>query len=81
MEVPQRASRQAHFTRAEQWALLIEFDKCVDRGSKTAFYQHVGVSNTTVRSWVKARAEGRLIDPAEAHPAKLEGSAKPAKLP
>jgi transposase-like protein len=74
MEVPQRASRQAHFTPLEKWTMLLEYDKCLDRGSKTAFYRHMGVSKTTVHHWVKAREEGRLRGPDKGEPARSEQS-------
>lgn len=79
MEIPQRASRQTHFTRDEKWAMLLEYDKCLDRGSKVAFYRHMGVANTTVKNWVKARNEGRLTDPKVPLPAKTSSQADPAE--
>ena len=65
MDVPVRASRRQHFTAAQRWELLIEFDKCTDRGAKAAFFAHVRVDPTTVYDWVRARAQGRLVDPAQ----------------
>lgn len=69
MDIPQRASRQASFTAAEKWALVHEYDKCLDRGSKVAFYRAVGVNSKTVMKWVEAREEGRLVDPNGDRPA------------
>lgn len=68
MEIPERASKRGHFRPAERWALLLEFDKCLDRGSKVAFYRKVGVAESTVKTWVRARAEGRLKGPDEQQP-------------
>lgn len=64
MDVPVRASRRQHFTAAQRWELLLEFDKCTGRGAKAAFCARVPVDPTTVYDWIRARAEGRLVDPA-----------------
>jgi transposase len=64
MDVPVRASRRQHFTAAQRWELLIEFDKCTDRGAKAAFFARVQVDPTTVYDWMRARADGRLVAPA-----------------
>ncbi|WP_298592245.1 hypothetical protein, partial [uncultured Kocuria sp.] len=63
MDVPVRVSRRQHFSAAQRWELLIEFDKCTGRGAKAAFFAHVGVNPKTVSAWARARAEGRLVDP------------------
>lgn len=65
MDIPQRPSRQSSFLPAEKWALLLEFDKCLDRGSKTAFYKIVQVAPVTMKKWAQAREEGRLKAPGE----------------
>jgi transposase-like protein len=63
MDVPVRASRREHFSAAQRWELLIEFDKCTDRGAKAAFFSRIQVDPTTVYAWARARAQGRLVDP------------------
>lgn len=63
MDIPQRPSRQAHFLPAERWALLIEFDKCLDRGSKAAFYRTVQVTGKSVKKWARDRDAGLLKAP------------------
>lgn len=63
-QVPFRASRQQWFTAEQKWALLVEYDQCLDRGSKSAFCRRVGINTVTPREWLRQRADGRLIDPA-----------------
>ncbi len=63
MDIPQRPSRHAHFLPAERWALLLEYDKCLDWGSKAAFCRKIQVTTGTVRDWSRARDEGRLTAP------------------
>ncbi|POH56762.1 hypothetical protein CVS28_19320 [Arthrobacter glacialis] len=65
MDIPQRPSRHAHFLPAERWALLLEFDKCLDYGSKSAFYRKVQVTRKTLKTWSQDRDEGRLTAPGE----------------
>lgn len=74
MDIPQRPSRQAHFLPSERWALLLEFDKCLDRGSKVAFYRKVQVAPVTMRKWSKDRDEGRLTAPDENSATRLSAS-------
>lgn len=74
MDIPQRPSRQSSFLPAERWALLLEFDKCLDRGSKVAFYRKVQVAPVTMKKWSRARDEGRLKAPGENPPVRGEGS-------
>lgn len=54
--------------------MLLEFDKCLDRGSKVAFYRKVQVAAVTMKKWSKARDEGRLKAPGENPPVRGEGS-------
>lgn len=68
MDIPQRTSRKHRFTPAERWALLVEYDKCLDLGSKAAFRHKVGVAQSTVRQWLLARDQGRLKAPDEVQP-------------
>lgn len=63
-EVPFRVSKNHNFTDEQKWALLLEYDKCVDHGSGAAFLRRVGIVRDTIWKWSKAREEGRLTDPA-----------------
>lgn len=63
-QIPFRPSRQAHFTDAQRWALLLEYDQCLERGSKAAFCRRIGVSKYTMQAWARMRAEGTLVEPA-----------------
>lgn len=74
MDIPQRPSRQSSFLPAERWALLLEFDKCLDRGSKVAFYRKVQVAAVTMTKWSRDRDEGRLKAPGENPLVRGEGS-------
>lgn len=65
MDIPQRPSRQSHFLPSERWALLLEFDKCLDWGSKAAFYKKVQVTRMAVKKWSQDRDAGLLTAPAE----------------
>lgn len=62
--VPFRASRRHWFTPAQKWALLQEWDQCLDWGAKAAFCRRIGVWSGTPAEWVRQRADGRLQDPA-----------------
>lgn len=62
-EVPQRPSRNHSFSKAQKWQLLLEYDKCLDRGAKAAFCRMIGVLPGTVRDWAAAREQGRLVPP------------------
>ena len=64
LQVPFRATRQQWFTAEQKWALLLEYDQCLERGSKSAFCRRVGIHTVTPREWLRQRAEGRLVDPA-----------------
>lgn len=61
---PFRPTKNHNFTEEQKWALLLEYDKCLDRGSKAAFLRRVGIVRDTIWKWSKAREEGRLTDPA-----------------
>lgn len=63
-EVPFRPSRQSWFTDEQRWALLQEYDQCVERGAKSAFLRRVAVTPYSMRKWARWRDEGRLMDPA-----------------
>lgn len=62
--VPFRATRGTHFTQEQKWLLLVEYDQCLERGSKSAFCRRVGIDPVTPRQWMRQRADGRLVDPA-----------------
>lgn len=73
-EVPQRPSRNHRFSRAQKWQLLVEYDRCLDRGAKAAFCRAVGVQPRTMRDWAAAREQGRMVPPPEgAGPVETEG--------
>lgn len=61
--VPFRSSRRSWFTAEQKWALLLEYDQCLDRGAKSAFCRRVGIATRTPGEWLRLRAEGRLVDP------------------
>ena len=63
-QVPFRPSRRHRFTDAQKWALLQEWDQCLDRGAKAEFCRRVGIWSGTPREWARQRADGRLQDPA-----------------
>lgn len=60
---PFRESRGQHFTDAQKWALLQEWDQCFEWGSKSAFCRRVGVWSGTPTEWARQRADGRLKPP------------------
>ena len=68
-EVPFRPSRQSSFTDEQRWLLLVEYDKCLERGAKAAFCRRVGVSAFSMSKWSRWREQGRLVDPATKEPA------------
>lgn len=63
-QVPFRASRRKWFTAEQKWALLLEYDQCLDRGSKSAFCRRIGIDPVTPREWLRQRADGQLVEPA-----------------
>ena len=58
--VPLRASKRSHFTLAQKHMILDEYDKCLVRGSKTAFCRAVGITEGTIRLWAGQREAGEL---------------------
>jgi transposase len=58
--VPSRLSKRGHFTLAQKHAILDEYDKCLERGSRTAFSRAVGITEGTIRLWVRQREAGEL---------------------
>lgn len=73
MEIPTRPSKLHRFSAQQKWDLLLEYDKCLDWGSKSEFCRRVQVHSGTFRDWLAAREEGRLVPP-EAQPGPGEGS-------
>jgi transposase len=63
MEIPTRPSKLHRFSAQQKWDLLLEYDKCLDRGSKAEFCRRVQVHSSTFRDWLAARDEGRLVPP------------------
>lgn len=61
--VPFRQSRNQNFTNAQKWALLEEWDQCLERGAKAAFCRRIGVWRGTPDEWARQRADGRLRAP------------------
>lgn len=62
-EFPQRPSKRHGFSKEEKWMMLLEYDKCLDHGSKAAFARAAGVRAHTMRDWQAARDAGRLLPP------------------
>lgn len=58
--IPSRSSNRSHFTLAQKHAILDEYDKCLERGSRTAFSRTVGITEGTIRLWVRQRETGEL---------------------
>lgn len=58
--VPSRVSNRSHFTLAQKHAILEEYDKCLERGSRTAFSRAVSISEGTIRLWARQRDAGEL---------------------
>lgn len=73
MEIPTRPSKLHRFFAQQKWDLLLEYDKCLDWGSKSEFCRRVQVHGSTFRDWLAAREEGRLLPPSPA-PEKSERS-------
>lgn len=63
-ETPFRRNRRQWFTAEQKWALLLEYDQCLERGAKSAFCRRVGIDPVTPREWMNQREDGRLLDPA-----------------
>ncbi|MGO4249744.1 hypothetical protein AB4Y87_21270 [Paenarthrobacter sp. RAF54_2] len=58
--VPPRRSKRSHFTLDQKHAILDEYDKCLERGSRIAFCRAVGIGDNTIRLWVQQRETGEL---------------------
>ncbi|PNI09388.1 hypothetical protein CXX84_03730 [Arthrobacter sp. AFG7.2] len=57
---PPRGSNRKHFTLEQKHAILDEYDKCLDWGSRIAFSRAVGITDGTIRLWVRQRESGEL---------------------
>jgi transposase len=57
---PPRASNRKHFTLEQKHASLDEYDKCLDWGSRIAVSRAVGITDGTIRLWVRQRESGEL---------------------
>jgi transposase len=73
MEIPTRPTKFHRFSAQQKWDLLLEYDKCLDRGAKAEFCRRAQVHSATFRDWLAARDEGRLLPPGT-HFAQGEGS-------
>ena len=57
---PVRTSKKAHFSTEQKLAILDEYDKCLERGSKAALARTLGMNANTIRDWYLDREAGRL---------------------
>lgn len=58
--IPARVSNRSHFTVGQKHAILDEYDKCLERGSRIAFSRAAGITEGTLRLWVRQREAGEL---------------------
>ncbi|MGM0929813.1 MAG: transposase [Actinomycetota bacterium] len=58
--IPVRSSNKAQFSTEQKLAILDEYDKCLERGSKAALARAVGMNANTLRDWHLDREAGRL---------------------
>ncbi len=58
--IPVRASNRKHFTTDQKHAILDEYDKCLEWGSKAAFIRAVGITEGTINKWCREREAGQL---------------------
>lgn len=58
--IPTRISNRKQFTTKQKHAILDEYDKCLERGSKAAFSRAARVSASTLRFWFQQREAGEL---------------------
>ena len=58
--MPVRASNRKHFTTDQKHAILDEYDKCLEWGSKAAFIRAVGITEGTMNHWCRQRESGEL---------------------
>ncbi|KRE64940.1 hypothetical protein ASG92_18260, partial [Arthrobacter sp. Soil736] len=58
--MPVRATNRKHFTTDQKHAILDEYDKCLEWGSKAAFIRAVGITEGTMNHWCRQRESGEL---------------------
>jgi transposase-like protein len=58
--IPTRLSNRHQFTTAQKLAVLDEFDRCLERGSKVQLARAVGVRTATISGWFNDREAGIL---------------------
>jgi transposase len=58
--MPVRVSNRKHFTTNQKHAILDEYDKCLEWGSKAAFIRAVGITEGTMNHWCRQRVSGEL---------------------
>jgi|SRR3954453_21829654 len=58
--IPTRLSNRHHFTTAQKMAVLDEYDKCIERGSKIELARAVGIGTRTISQWFNDREAGTL---------------------
>ena len=52
--MPVRVSNRKHFTTDQKHAMLDEYDKCLEWGSKAAFIRAAGITEGTMNRWCRA---------------------------
>ena len=58
--MPVRASNRKHFTTDQKHAILDEYEKCLEWGSKAAFIRAVGITEGIMNHWCRQRESGEL---------------------
>ncbi|MEV7134370.1 hypothetical protein AB0N24_15930, partial [Arthrobacter sp. NPDC093128] len=58
--MPVRVSNRKHFTTDQKHAILDEYDKCLEWGSKAAFIRAAGITEGTMNRWCRERESGEL---------------------
>ncbi|WP_449371924.1 helix-turn-helix domain-containing protein [Arthrobacter psychrolactophilus] len=58
--IPTRLSNRHHFTTAQKLAVLDEYDKCLEHGSKSELARAVGIGSRTLSGWFNDREAGIL---------------------
>lgn len=58
--IPARSSNRSQFSTKQKLAILVEYDKCIERGSKSEFARRIGVGYRTLYQWSLDRDAGCL---------------------
>lgn len=58
--MPVRVSNRKHFTTDQKHAILDEYEKCLEWGSKAAFIRAAGITEGTMNHWCRQRESGEL---------------------